>query len=97
MISSGVLISFKIKGVKQTPKIEIRAPAIKPKAKSVCIAFLIPSMFFIPKFLEIITPAPIATPLMKLTSIKIRGPEEETEAKALGPKVLPTIRESTVL
>ena len=50
-----------------------------------------------PKNLAITTPAPMAKPLRKPMNRKIRLPEELTAAKALLPKKLPTIRESTVL
>ena len=47
--------------------------------------------------LAISTLPPMAMPLKKPTTKKIRFPEELTAARALLPRKLPTIRESTVL
>ena len=97
IIFSGVFIHLRMVGVKATPKKVSITPARRPKAKSVCIAFSTFSLSPAPIYLPITTPAPVATPWKKPVIMKIKEPEDATEARASAPRVLPTIRESAVL
>ena len=94
---SGVFINERIEGVKATPKRVRRSPAERPKARSVWIAFSTLALSPLPIYFPITTPAPVATPWKNPVIMKMRGPEEETEARASAPNVFPTIRESAAL
>ena len=84
-------------GVSSTPTTVISSPAARPKARAVWTAVVSRWWSLAPKYLEISTPAPMAMPLRKPTSMKIRFPEELTAARASLPIKLPTIRVSAVL
>ena len=86
IISSGVCIRESIAGVKRLPAMVRKIPATIEKARSVCIALSSPFWSRAPKFLEIMTPAPIAIPLKKPTIILIRGDEDDTAASASRPR-----------
>ena len=63
----------------------------------VCIARRTRVLSPLPKYLAMTTPAPVDIPIKKLTSRKMRLPDELTAASASIPSVLPTIRLSAVL
>ncbi len=95
--SAGVFIQRRIVGVIPTPRMVRIPPATSPKATSVWMASRMAFSFFAPYSLAMITPAPMATPWKKPTSMKIKLPEELTAARAWSPRNFPTIRESKVL
>ena len=74
-----------------------RMPLAAPKAIIVCTERDTCFLSFAPKYLEITTPPPIAVPIKKLLSRKIRFPEEVTAARAFVPRYRPTIKASAVL
>ena len=97
MTFGGVLIQMRIWGESAMPTTVRKMPAASPKATAVWTASRMLSVFRAPNWREMMTPAPEARPLNRPISMKIRLLEELTAARALLPRKLPTIRESTVL
>ena len=96
-ISAGVFIRTRIFGASTTPDMVRRIPHKIPKATVVWMAFCSSFCCLAPKYLAIITPAPIAIPWKNPTSKKVRLPDELTAASASLPRKFPTIKESAVL
>ena len=89
-------ISSSRAGVAITPITESRTPAVTASTMFVCIARRTRVLSPLPKYLAMTTPAPVDIPIKKLTSRKMRLPDELTASASI-PSVLPTIRLSAVL
>ena len=92
-----MFIQRSICGVNSTPKAVIKTLMTSARVTAVWIAKLTRPASLAPKYRAITTLPPIAAPSKKLTIMNINVPEVETAARAVVPRNLPTISESTTL
>jgi len=97
MTSSGVDMSRSIEGTIMIPNAVSNADSRNVSSIVVCTAWNTPLLSCAPYRWEIITLAPVESPMKKPMKVLMTGPVEPTAARASFPTKLPTTMLSTVL